>query len=43
MANEEFVYDTAKKLTTNTYSKIGYEFIGWNTESDGSGTNYSSS
>ena len=41
MANEEFVYDTAKKLTTNTYSKLGYEFIGWNTERDGNGTNYS--
>ncbi len=41
MANEKFAYDTAKKLATNSYSKLGYEFVGWNTERDGSGTNYS--
>lgn len=28
------------KLTENAYSCIGYEFVGWNTEPDGSGTSY---
>ena len=27
-------------LTKNTYTIMGYEFVGWNTEPDGSGTNY---
>uniref|UniRef100_UPI004055ACEB InlB B-repeat-containing protein n=1 Tax=Acetatifactor sp. TaxID=1872090 RepID=UPI004055ACEB len=27
-------------LTPNAYTRIGYEFVGWNTEPDGSGTSY---
>lgn len=27
-------------LTENTYTRIGYEFVGWNTEPDGSGVVY---
>lgn len=27
-------------LNLNTYTRIGYEFIGWNTEKDGSGRSY---
>lgn len=27
-------------LTKNTYIRIGYEFVGWNTEPDGSGLDY---
>ena len=34
-------YDTAKNLTANGYVKNGYQFVGWNTKSDGSGTSYS--
>ena len=34
-------YDTAKNLTANGYVKNGYQFVGWNTKADGSGTNYS--
>ena len=34
-------YDTAKNLTANEYVKNGYQFVGWNTQADGSGTSYS--
>ena len=30
-----------KELEANTFTKSGYTFVGWNTESDGSGTSYS--
>lgn len=30
----------ATHLTKNTYTRIGYEFVEWNTEPDGSGTSY---
>jgi len=40
MPNQTFTYGTAQNLTTNTYKLTGYKFIGWNTESDGSGTTY---
>ena len=33
-------YGTTYTLTSNAYKKTGYKFIGWNTESDGSGTIY---
>ena len=29
MANESFVYGTAKALTINTFTKTGYTFVGW--------------
>ena len=32
---------TPGNLKTNTYNKSGYTFVGWNTESDGSGKSYS--
>lgn len=34
-------YDTAKNLTANGYIKNGYQFVGWNTQANGSGTSYS--
>ena len=34
-------YSTELKLTKNTFTKSGYDFIGWNTKSDGSGKSYS--
>ncbi len=40
MANSSHTYDTAKKLSANTYTKTGYTFQEWNTRADGSGTSY---
>ena len=40
MADQYFVYDIEQNLTTNTFTKVGYTFSGWNTESDGSGVLY---
>lgn len=37
------IYDTAKALTSNGFSRLGYSFTGWNTKADGSGTVYSNS
>ena len=34
-------YDTVKNLTANGYVKNGYQFVGWNTQANGSGTSYS--
>lgn len=41
MNDMDFVYGTAQNLTTNTFTKTNYAFVGWNTEPDGSGTSYS--
>ena len=32
MASQEFVFDTAKNLRKNTFTRSGYSFIGWNTD-----------
>ena len=40
MSNQHFVYDVAQNLAENAYTKVGYTFAGWNTQSDGSGTPY---
>lgn len=40
MADETFTYGTSKALTTNTFTKTGYTFAGWNTNADGTGTSY---
>lgn len=40
MSNLSMVYDTAKNLTANTFTKAGHTFTGWNTKADGSGTHY---
>ncbi|MGN0159824.1 MAG: InlB B-repeat-containing protein, partial [Lachnospiraceae bacterium] len=40
MSNQDFTYDTAQSLTINQYSLEGYEFKGWNTQANGSGTSY---
>ena len=40
-ANSSHTYDTAKALTSNGFTRIGYTFAGWNTAADGSGTSYS--
>lgn len=41
MSNLTMVYGTARKLTTNAFSRTGYTFSGWNTKADGTGTAYS--
>ena len=33
-------YDKAVALTANAYKRVGYTFIGWNTEPNGTGTAY---
>jgi uncharacterized repeat protein (TIGR02543 family) len=40
MADLAMVYSASKNLTTNGFSRAGYTFANWNTESDGSGTSY---
>ena len=41
MENEAFTYGAASKaLTTNTFTRTGYYFLGWNTNADGSGAPY---
>lgn len=45
MYNDETEYEgeevtPLKYLTRNAYSRIGYEFVGWNTMPDGSGNSY---
>ena len=40
MENQVYIYDAEQTLTANAFSKNGYEFAGWNTQPDGSGTLY---
>ncbi len=40
MANETMTYDAAKVLAANAFTNKDYDFIGWNTEKDGSGSFY---
>lgn len=40
MANETQNYNTTAALTTNTFTRTGYNFSGWNTAANGSGTAY---
>lgn len=40
VASQDLVYDVSEKLDTNTYTKEGYKFVGWNTMPDGSGLSY---
>lgn len=39
-ASMSMTYDIAKNLTANGFKKTGYIFDGWNTNSSGTGTNY---
>ena len=38
--DQSFTYDEEQKLNKNGFSRDGYTFVGWNTEADGSGTDY---
>lgn len=40
MADQFVYYNRQRKLTTNTYKYTGYDFTGWNTKADGTGTAY---
>ncbi len=40
MAQQSYFYGEAQALTANNFTRSGYTFVGWNTESDGSGTAY---
>ena len=40
MSNQSFTFDDTRALKKNTYTMLGYNFTGWNTERDGSGTSY---
>ena len=40
MDDERFAYDEKKALSENGYSLPGYNFEGWNTKADGTGTAY---
>ena len=39
-ASSSHVYDVAKTLTANGFTRTGYTFTGWNTKADGTGTAY---
>lgn len=41
MDGQEFVPNTLQALNTCTFTREGYEFTGWNTKADGTGTNFS--
>ena len=40
MPDRSFVYDAPQTLNPNVYTRTGYEFAGWNTAADGSGTGF---
>jgi len=40
MTAQAIIYDSSAALSSNTFTKTGYTFSGWNTASDGSGTAY---
>ena len=39
-STQHFKYDIQQNLRTNTNTREGYTFVGWNTEPDGTGTTY---
>ena len=40
MTSSDHVYDAAKALTPNIFTKTGFAFASWNTKADGTGTSY---
>ena len=40
MADQVMTYDASASLASNSYTKTGYTFTGWNTQADGEGTAY---
>ncbi|NCC12124.1 MAG: hypothetical protein EOM32_02005 [Spirochaetia bacterium] len=37
---QDLKYQTSTQLTANSYTRAGYSFAGWNTQANGTGTNY---
>ncbi len=40
MDPQQFTYDQSKQLTAMQFTRTDYEFTGWNTQANGSGTSY---
>ena len=40
MGRSQHTYGTAHSLSKNTFTRPGWNFVGWNTQPDGSGTRY---
>ena len=40
MADQTFTYGVKQALTKNAFTRTGYTFAGWNTQTDGKGTTY---
>jgi uncharacterized repeat protein (TIGR02543 family) len=40
MSNQTATYNTTEALTSNSFTRTGYTFAGWNTAANGSGTSY---
>ena len=40
MQSQPFEHGKSQKLTSNSFTRSGYTFTGWNTKADGSGTSY---
>ena len=40
MGEQSLIYDSSYKLIKNTFTREDYEFVGWNTKANGSGTKY---
>ncbi|MBQ9748627.1 MAG: InlB B-repeat-containing protein [Clostridia bacterium] len=40
MVAQSMTYGTTAKLNSNLFTRDGYEFIGWNTKANGTGTSY---
>ena len=41
MAAQAYTESISQDLTANTFTRTGYNFVGWNTQADGNGTSYS--
>ena len=40
MSDQSYVYGVSQALTANVFTRTGYDFTGWNTKADGTGTSY---
>ena len=40
MPNQQMQYDTASNLTRNSFARSGYTFVGWNSDSNANGRQY---
>ena len=40
MSAQDFAYGVSQRLEANEFTRVGHVFLGWNTETDGSGVGY---